>query len=52
MKIALCAVIAVLLWQSEGARQFTSDALLRAAEIVDPKPHGMTIGETIDSLIR
>ena len=36
MKFLLIAIIGVLLWNSNDARQFTSDQLQNASEFIDP----------------
>tara|TARA_Y100001954_G_C15311009_1_gene360650 strand:+ start:32 stop:166 length:135 start_codon:yes stop_codon:yes gene_type:complete len=36
MKIILFCVIAVLLWNNDQARQYTSDQLKKAADIIKP----------------
>ena len=36
MKFLLIAIIGILLWNSNDARQFTSDQLQNASEFIDP----------------
>ena len=52
MKIVLIAIIGVLLWQSNDARQFTSNALQSVSDIIEPSnTNDKTIGERIDSFL-
>jgi hypothetical protein len=37
MKVLLVLVIGVLLWNSNDARQFTSDSLQQASDFIEPK---------------
>ena len=49
VKFLLLIVISVLFWNSNDARQFTSNSLYSVADFVSPSPK--TIGETIDSFL-
>ena len=52
MKTVLIIVIGVLLWQSTDARQFTSNALQSASDMIEPSnTNDKTIGERIDSFL-
>ena len=52
MKIVLIAIIGVLLWQSTDAREFTSNALQSASDIIEPDTtKNQSIGERIDSFL-
>jgi len=52
MKTVLIIVIGVLLWQSTDAREFTSNALQSASDMIEPSnTNDKTIGERIDSFL-
>jgi len=52
MKTILIVIIGVLLWQSTDAREFTSNALQSASDIIEPDTtKNQSIGERIDSFL-
>ena len=51
MKLIFLVLLFIIIWQSPNARQFTSDGLRSASELISPSDKEMSIGETLDSFL-